>query len=82
LHFLAAGVLLTELSAPLALIPGLPRVIAVTGFFGLNFGFRLFLGPQFDELIVTYVTVFIPWERVLAFAARQVRRLRSSPPGA
>jgi hypothetical protein len=76
LHLLSAGVLLTELSAPLALVRGIPRVLAVTGFFALNIGFRIFMGPQFNELIVTYTVVFIPWENVFGFVARKLRRAR------
>jgi hypothetical protein len=74
LHMLAAGVVITELSAPLALLPGLPRAMIVAGFFSLNIGFRIFMGPTFDELIVTYTFAFIPWERVVGFVTRKLRR--------
>jgi hypothetical protein len=74
LHVLAAGVVIGELSAPLALIPGIPRAVMVTGFFSLNIGFRIFMGPTFDELLVTYTFAFIPWERVVGFVTRKLRR--------
>ena len=74
LHLLAAGVVIAELSAPLALIPGIPRIAMLAGFFSLNIGFRIFMGPTFDELLVTYTFAFIPWERVVAFVTRKLRR--------
>ncbi|MBA3502837.1 MAG: hypothetical protein M4D80_07345 [Myxococcota bacterium] len=76
LHALAAGVVITELSAPLALIPGIPRALMVSAFFGLNIGFRIFMGPTFDELLVTYMFAFIPWERVVGFVTRKLRPAR------
>ena len=76
LHFLAGGVLLGELLAPLALIPGRIRIVMVSGFVAMSLGFRYVLGPSFEELVLTYLLVFIPWDRIVAFVGRKVQPLR------
>jgi len=60
----AAGVLLSELSVPLALFNGYARRVLVPTLFCIQIGIRLVMGASFTQFLAAYV-FWIPWEEMV-----------------
>jgi hypothetical protein len=61
---LAAITVLSELSAPLAVVSGWARAVVVPVLFAIQVGIRVVLGPSFDQLMICYI-FWVPWNRLL-----------------
>jgi hypothetical protein len=68
-HLLAATGLILELAQPIALFSRRSRWILIPGIAGMQFGIAVLLGPPFYQLILCQL-LWVPWDRVLARAAR------------
>lgn len=72
-RFLAAGAVLTELSAPLLLVTrGWIRSMILAAVLGLLLGFGLVLGVMFLHLILTVLVLFVPWRALGAWVAARL----------
>ncbi len=74
---LAAGALLGELAAPLALFGNWGRRLIIPALFGMQLGIRLVMGDNFSQFMALYI-FWIPWLAIGAAATVLWRKAKPS----